>query len=248
MRRITVMIVDSQPFLRAGLRSALSQDDNSQPMEILECDPSADGSAAMSEIASKSPDVVMLDIGYPFLNGLDIGKKIARNFPSTKVVMLSTNPEDDDDELFEVIKIGAVAYLRSRLASPSELVNMIKRAASGEYPINDSVSTRPKVAWRVLRQFQDISSIGEKMEELTAPLSPKEIQILTHIAEGNSNKRVARLLSISEQTVKNHVSAILRKLNANDRAHAVFLALQNGWISAEGKQNGHQWRERVPLP
>ncbi|MBE0480248.1 MAG: response regulator transcription factor, partial [Dehalococcoidia bacterium] len=224
---------------------ALSQGDNPESMDVVECDPLEDGSNAMAEIASASPDVVMLDIGYPFLNGLDLGKRIARNFPGTKVVMLSANPEDDDDELFEVIKIGAVAYLRSKQCSPTELVAIMKRAAAGEYPINDSVSTRPKVAWRVLRQFQDMSSMGKTLEEITAPLTSKEIQILTHIAEGNSNKRIANLLGISEQTIKNHVSAILRKLNANDRAHAVFLAIRNGWISVQPDHNGHQRREKI---
>ena len=73
------------------------------------------------------------------------------------------------------------------------------------------------------------------MEALTAPLTKRETQILTYVAEGNTNKEIARILSISEQTIKNHVSAILRKLNANDRAHAVTLALQSGWISPEAK-------------
>jgi DNA-binding NarL/FixJ family response regulator len=75
--------------------------------------------------------------------------------------------------------------------------------------------------------------MGKTVEEITTPLTPKEIQILTHVAEGNSNKRIASILGISEQTIKNHVSAILRKLNANDRAHAVFLAIRNGWISTQ---------------
>jgi len=73
------------------------------------------------------------------------------------------------------------------------------------------------------------------METITAPLTHRETQILDYIAEGNSNKQIARILGISEQTIKNHVSAILRKLNANDRAHAVALAMRNGWILAEGK-------------
>ena len=77
--------------------------------------------------------------------------------------------------------------------------------------------------------------MGKAMETLTARLTHRETQILNYIAEGNSNKQIARILEISEQTIKNHVSSILRKLNANDRAHAVALAIRNGWISAEGK-------------
>ncbi len=238
MRKTTLMIVDSQPFFRAGVVQALSQDSLSESMEVIECDPGDDGSGAINQIAAKSPDIVLLDIGYPFLAGLELGKKIARTFPGTGVVMLSANPEENDDELFEVIKIGAVAYLRSRHSTPSELANTIRRASSGEYPINEAVSSKPQVAWRVLRQFQDMASMGKSLEEITTPLTPKETQILTHIAEGNSNKRIANILGISEQTIKNHVSAILRKLNANDRAHAVFIAIRNGLISIQLDQTG----------
>ena len=244
MRKICIMIIDSQPFFRSGVRQALSEAEDI--MDILECDPSEDGTNTMAQIAANSPDVVLLDIGYPFLNGLELSKKIGRHFPGTRVVMLSANPEDSDDELFEVIKTGAVAYLKSKQCPPAELIETIKRASKGEYPINDSVSSKPRVAWRVLRQFQDMASMGKTMEEITAPLTSKEIQILTHIAEGNSNKQIANLLGISEQTIKNHVSAILRKLNANDRAHAVFLAIRNGWISTQNDQGDDQRREKVP--
>jgi DNA-binding NarL/FixJ family response regulator len=104
MRKIVVMIIEGEPFFRAGLRQALSQHDG---LEILECDPEAEGKTAIAQITASSPDVALLDIGYPTLPGLDLGKKIARSFPATKVVMLSANPNEDDDELFEVIKSGA---------------------------------------------------------------------------------------------------------------------------------------------
>jgi DNA-binding NarL/FixJ family response regulator len=232
------MIVDSQPFFRAGVLQALSQESHSESMRIIECDPGDDGSEAISRITVDSPDIVLLDIGYPFLGGLELGKKLARTFPGTGVVMLSANPAENDDELFEVIKMGAVAYVRSKDSSPSDLADTIRRAANREYPINEAVSSKPQVAWRVLRQFQDMASMGKSMEDLTTPLTPKEMQILTHISEGNSNKRIANILGISEQTIKNHVSAILRKLNANDRAHAVFIAIRNGLISIQLDQTG----------
>jgi len=246
MRKITLMIIDSQPFFRAGVLQALAQDSHAETLQALECDPGDDGNEAINQIAANSPDIVLLDIGYPFLNGLELGKKIARTFPGTGVVMLSANPDEDDDELFEVIKIGAVAYLRSRYCTPAELVNTIRRSSNGEYPINEAVSSKPKVAWRVLRQFQDMASMGKSLEEITTPLTPKEVQILTHIAEGNSNKRIANILGISEQTIKNHVSAILRKLNANDRAHAVFIAIRNGLITIQLDRAGAQRAEKTP--
>jgi two-component system response regulator DegU len=120
----------------------------------------------------------------------------------------------------------------SKRATVEELASTIRRAYSGEYPINESLMTRPRVARHVLNQFRGLT---ETMEGVAAPLTKRETQILTYVAEGNTNKEIAHILSISEQTIKNHVSAILRKLNANDRAHAVALALHSGWISPEAK-------------
>ncbi len=148
--------------------------------------------------------------------------------------MLSPNP--DDKQLFEIIKIGGIAYLDKSITG-EELAKTIRQVTNGEYLINDSLLARPKVAERVLRQFQSMYSInGKTMEAIVAPLTSRETQILNYIADGNSNKQIASILQISEQTIKNHVSNILHKLNANDRTHAVFLAIRYGWISAEELQ------------
>ncbi len=144
--------------------------------------------------------------------------------------MVILSPNTSDEELFNVIRSSAVACL-SKNATPSELINVVKRASRGEYPINESVMTRPVVARQVLREFQDMTSLGDS---IAVPLTQRERQILTFVADGNTNKQIAGILDISEQTIKNHVSAILRKLNANDRAHAVVLAIRRGWISLEG--------------
>jgi len=224
MDKTTVMIIDEETFFRAGVRQVLSQ----QPdFNILDCDPS-DGPLDMIE--ANLPNIALLGSALGAHSGLELGRKIARYYPNTKVIMLSPNP--DDEELFEVIKTAAVACL-NRNTDSEDLISTIRRASHGEYPINDSVMTRPKIAQRVLKQFEDISSIGKEMETVIAPLTRRETQILNHIAEGNTNKQIADLLGISEQTIKSHVSAILRKLNANDRAHAVALAMRKGWISIE---------------
>jgi len=223
MNKIKVMVIDEQAFFRAGVRQTLSQ----QPdLEIIECDPTQN---ALELIEANLPDVALLGSDLASLSGIELGRKIAQYYPNTKVVVLS--PDPDDEELFEVIKTAAVACL-SKSATADELASIIRRARKGEYPINESLMTRPKVARQVLNQFR---GMGETMEGIAAPLTKRETQILTYVAEGNSNKEIARILEISEQTIKNHVSAILRKLNANDRAHAVALALHSGWISPEAK-------------
>ena len=226
MDKITVMIIDEEAFFRAGVRQALFQ----QPdFKILDCDP-ADGLLEMIE--AHLPNVVLLGSSLGAHSGLELGRKIARYYPNTRVIMLSSNP--DDEELFEVIKTAAVACLNRNTAA-EELINTVRRASRGEYPINDSLITRPKVAQRVLVQFEDMSSMGKAIETVMAPLTRRETQILNYIAKGNTNKKIADILGISEQTIKSHVSAILRKLNANHRAHAVALAIRNKWIPAEAK-------------
>ncbi len=226
MDKITVLIIDEQTFFRTGLRQALSQ----QPdFKILDCDPAQD---PLGIIEANLPDVVLLGSDLAALSGLELGRKIARYYPNTKVVMLS--PDPNDEELFEVIKSAAVACLNKNIAA-EELGSTIRRAYRGEYPINDSLVARPVVARHVLKQFQDIASMGKAMERISAPLTNRETQILNHVADGNTNKQIAHLLGISEQTIKSHVSAVLRKINANDRAHAVALAMRNGWISVERK-------------
>jgi two-component system response regulator DegU len=223
MDKIKVMVIDEQALFRAGVRQALS----GQPdLEVLECDPTQN---PLETIEASLPDVALLGSDLTSLSGIDLGRKIAQYYPNTKVIVLS--PDPDDQQLFEVIKTAAAACMSKR-ASADDLASTIRRAHRGEYPINESLMTRPKVARQVLEQFR---GFRKTMEGITAPLTKRETQILTYVAEGNTNKEIAHILSISEQTIKNHVSAILRKLNANDRAHAVTLALQSGWISPEAK-------------
>ena len=241
MTPIVTMIIDDRPFFRAGVRGFLTIGECADGINIIDCDAGRDGSEAIIQIAAHSPDIVILDIGYPIRSGLDLCKKIIRTFPNTRVVMISANPEEDDDELLEVIKVGAASYLRSKECQPGEFAETIRRTSEGEYPINNLVSSRPKVAWRVLRQFQEITANVRKEDDIVAPLTPKEMQILTLVAEGNQNKQIANILGISEQTIKNHVSAIMRKLNANDRAHAVMLAMRNGLVPVEPDR---QWGRR----
>lgn len=219
MDKIKIMIIDEHEFFRAGVRQILSQ----QPdMEVMECDSTENGLAL---IEANLPDVALLGSDLASLSGIELGRIIAQNYPNTRVIVLS--PDPNDEELFEVIKTAAAACL-SKGTTAEDLANTIRRTHKGEYPINESLLTRPRVARSVLNQFNGFT---KTMEGLAAPLSGRETQILTLIAEGNSNKEIAKILDISEQTIKNHVSAILRKLNANDRAHAVALSLRRGWIT-----------------
>ena len=114
MRKIVVMIVDRQPFARAGLRQAMAEGSSAEAIEIIECDPGVDGNNAVALIDAAPPDVVLLDIGYPDREGLALCRKIFSNCPQIRVVMLTNNPVEDPDELFEALRSGAAAYVMTR--------------------------------------------------------------------------------------------------------------------------------------
>ena len=225
MEKIKVFLVDRQVLFLQGMRMALSAEDGIEV--VSESDKYEE---VPSLVETFSPDVVLMDACLPSLRGLDIARQITQRSPGVPVIILT--PYEDDDQLFLAIKSGAAAYL-SKSITTEELASAIRRVFEGEHPISESFLTKPRVASRVLKQFQDLSLIGKGVEALVAPLSPREIEILGHVADGNSNKQIAHNLKISEQTIKNHITSILRKLDANDRTHAVVLALRHGWISME---------------
>ena len=217
-----VVIIDKQSLFRVGVMQAFIE---LPDFKIIEASP--DDNVLMI-IEAELPDVILLDIDTPSLNGLKMGKSLIQRYPAVRLIVMTS--EINNDELFEAIRIGAAAYLDKK-STTQELEGIIRRVSRGEYPINDSLLATPTVAEHVLKQFQEMVSMGMSVESVTAPLTNRETEILRYVADGNSNKKIAQILDISEQTIKNHVSSILRKLNANDRAHAVVLAIRRGWIS-----------------
>ncbi len=174
-----------------------------------------------------TPDIVLLDLSLPPPGGIETTQRIKREVPSTAIIALAMN--EDEDQLFDAIKAGAAAFILKDI-NPDDLVTIIRRVNNGEYLINDKVFARPSVASRVLKEFRELAVYGQEAAPIFAPLSPREVEILDNIAKGMTNKQVAYALSISEQTVKNHMSSILRKLSVNDRTQAVVYAMKQGWI------------------
>jgi two-component system, NarL family, response regulator DegU len=180
----------------------------------------------LKAIDNLPPDVALLDLDGPSESGLDLAKRIKARSPNIGVIVLTSNP--DDNQLFSALKAQAVAYL-SKEATADQMVETVRRVSRGEHPINESLTNRPKLAEHVLQQFQELSSKSEA-EAFISPLTPREIEILEFIAKGYLNKQIAAELGISEQTIKNHVTSILRKLNANARTEAVVVAIKQGLI------------------
>jgi len=240
MRRIKVLIVSSNTFARSGIKQSLAEQNALQMLDIVECDLDQEETNVITQIADCLPDIVLLDQGHHTSLGLQLTRKITRTFRGIKVVTISSKNAEDDAELFQVVKSGAAAYLNAERCTSDLLIQTINRCADGEYPINDSVTNRPKLSWRVLREFQEFALNRKYVANAMESLTSKELQVLKLICEGNSNKQIGDILGTSEQTIKNQVSSILRKLNANDRAHAVFIAARDGWIPAKTDDNANE--------
>ncbi len=221
MDKLRIMLVDDHILFRQGVRHALESEPD---FEIV--GEAADGGEGVQLARALSPDVVLMDINMPVVDGLEVTRRLRMNLPRTAIIMLTGY--DDDEQLFQSIKVGAAAYFPKDV-HPDDLTEAIRRVAKGEYLINDSLLSRPLLAARVLQQFRQMAASGDA-EPFFAPLSPREMEILECIGKGSSNKEIARELKISDQTVKNHITSILRKLNVNDRTEAVVYALRHGWI------------------
>jgi DNA-binding NarL/FixJ family response regulator len=220
--KTTILLVDDHALFRVGVRNILEKEPG---FEIVgEAD---DTRSAFDLSVQLSPDIILMDLSLPAPGGIETTQRIKRELPSAGIIVLAVN--EDEDALFEAIKAGAAAFILKDVA-PDDLVAIILRVASGEYLINDKVFAKPAVASRVLKEFRELAIYGQEAAPIFAPLSPREVEILDNIAQGMTNKQVAYALSISEQTVKNHMSSILRKLSVNDRTQAVVYAMRQGWI------------------
>lgn len=219
INKIRVFLADSQQLFRQGVRTSLA------PMPDVEvCGEAPLSRQLITEIEAAFPAVVLLGVGDKA--DIETGRSIKQRLPGTSVVVLTSAL--DDSELYMAIRARAAAYI-SRQVTPEQLADIIRRAASGEHPINDTLLSYPHVAEKVLKQFQDLSW-GKGVEEYLSPLTPRETQILTLMARGYLNKQIAAELCLSEQTIKNHVTSILRKLDANARTQAVVNAIKRGLI------------------
>jgi DNA-binding NarL/FixJ family response regulator len=221
-KKISVMIVDDHPLFRQGLRRVIEAEDDMEV--IIEV---GDGEEALRLAKKMVPDVIMMDVNIPTMNGLQVTRSLKASLPNIGVIMLTAY--HDDEQIFHAIKAGAGAYYPKDV-TPRKLIEAIRQVSQGNYVIDDNVLAKSQVASWLLKQFEHLSVFGGSPDEMFVPLSPREMEILQLIARGYSNKEIAHELGISRQTVKNHMTSILRKLSVNDRTQAALYALRRGWI------------------
>jgi DNA-binding NarL/FixJ family response regulator len=222
---IRIVIVEDHPLFRQGLRRVLEVEPDLRVVAEL-----SDGEEAIAQAGTLKPDVILMDINLPHINGLQATRQITAAWDDARVIVLTAY--HDDEQLFHALKAGAAAYYPKNV-DPQTLIAAIRAVSAGNFVIGDEVMVKPQVASWLIKQFDELAVFDESPNEMFAPLSAREMSILQLIARGASNKEIARELSISRQTVKNHMSSILRKLAVNDRTQAAVLALRRGWIRLE---------------
>jgi DNA-binding NarL/FixJ family response regulator len=217
-----VFIIDEQPMYRQGIRAALAR------MPDVEIAGDADlTDAVLATIETIVPDVIIMGADGAFNECLRICRSIKLRAPSVSIIILSGDGRQDE-QVFQAIKAQASAY-HGRNVGADELSRSIQRCARGEHPINETLATRPRVAEQILQQFHELSREKETASFMS-PLTPKEMEVLQYMAEGYLNKQIADKLDVTEQTIKNHITSILRKLNANARTQAVVIAIKKGLV------------------
>lgn len=209
---IRVLLVDDQALFREGLETLLSVHKDIQIVGQ-----ASNGQEAVEVATKVHPEVVLMDVRMPILNGVRATRRLKKALPHCRVIVLTTF--DDDEYVFDALRAGAVGYLLKDVAS-AQLVEAIRAAARGESILE------PSVAAKVITEFTRVSSMvpSTQMEQLVDPLSERELEILSLIARGASNKEIASQLYIAEGTVKNHVTHILGKLGVRDRTQAALKA------------------------
>ena len=224
METIRVIIIDEQPLFREGIRATLERMGDCEIVGEL-----TDAEEVLEIARTSNPDVALIDAGFTSFDPLEIARQMRHISPRIAIIVLT--PSEDEERLFQSIKVGAAAYT-TRNITTDELMDTVRKVSHGEYLIRDDVLAKPQLASRVLKSFRELTVEEEEGEQKDtySPLSSREVEILDYIARGNSNKEIAKSLKISDQTVKNHITSILKKLSVNDRTAAVVHALRHGWI------------------
>jgi DNA-binding NarL/FixJ family response regulator len=214
--RVKVLIVDDDALMRAGLRGVLASDEG---IELVgEAD---DGRQAAYRTRLLKPDVVLMDVRMPDLDGISATREVLAAFPDVRVVILTTF--EQDDYIFGALSAGASGFLLKR-TRPEELIDAIHTIAAGDSLLSPSVTSR------VIEQMAGLPAPDAARDPRLEQLTAREREVLEHVARGLSNAEIAAALVIEESTVKTHIKRILAKLDARDRVQAVIFAYESGLI------------------
>lgn len=215
--KIRVLLVDDQRLMRDGLRTLLELED-----DLVVVGEAASGEAAVNAFAGLQPDVVLMDVRMPGVDGVEATRRIRAHWPDARVIILTTF--DDDEYVFEGLRAGAQGYLLKAIAG-AELAGAIRIVMAGGALID------PAVTRKVVAEFARLAPPARALDAgLAEPLAEREIEILRLVAQGLSNREIAQQLFLAEGTVKNYVTAILQKIGVRDRTQAALRGRELGLL------------------
>lgn len=233
MAEITIVVVDDHPLFRQGVVDALSLEDD---FEVV--GQAADGKVALEMLRQVQPDVALVDVNLPSLNGQQVARQITSEKLPTRIILFTAY--DDAEQKIHAMLAGASAYC-AKDVQPEHLVQLIRDVEAGNFVIGQEIFEPEELEGWLDGQIADASRSYSDPGEPFHPLSSREMEVLSCVTRGMSNKEIAATLGISHQTVKNHVTSILRKLGVEDRTQAAVYSLRRGWVRLH--QAGRQSQE-----
>jgi len=223
MEKIRIVVVDDHPIFRQGVVDTLSIEND---IEII--GEATTGEAALELINKTLPDIAILDINLPDMNGQQIAKQIIDNKLPIKIILLTAY--DQAEQVIHAANIGANAYCAKDIF-PEKLIEIIHAILEDKYFFNNQILTQDQLTKWLTQTMGRVTGQSGYEHLNFQPLSKREMQVLQCVTAGLSNKEIAQELRISHQTVKNHVTAILRKLGVDDRTQAAVFAIKQGWVN-----------------
>lgn len=230
MEIITILVVDDHPLFRQGVVDTLSLEPDFKVIAQ-----ATNGEEALEMLHSLMPTIAIVDINLPILNGQQVAQISTSEKLPTRIILMTGY--DDDEQMKQAMNVGAAAYCVKDL-DPDKLAMVVRQVAEGNYVIGETVfSTEEYKRWQAPAATIEERFPSESLEPFE-PLSPREMEVLGLVTRGMSNKEIASELGISHQTVKNHVTSILHKLNVEDRTQAALYALRRGWFRIQIVEEG----------
>jgi DNA-binding NarL/FixJ family response regulator len=225
MKEITLLVADDHPLFRQGVVDALSLEKDFQVLAQ-----ASNGEEAINQIRSFKPMVAVLDVNMPEMNGQQVTHQVTSDHLPTRVVLLTGY--DDIEQAIHAVLAGAAGYCAKEI-EPEVLARTIRAVAEGKYAIAGNIFNRRELDAWIDEQMEGARRSYSEPGSPFHPLSDREMEVLSCVVRGMSNKEIATLLGISHQTVKNHVTSILRKFSVEDRTQAVVYALKRGWVKLQ---------------
>ncbi|HTX91985.1 MAG TPA: response regulator transcription factor [Anaerolineales bacterium] len=232
MEKITIVVVDDHPLFRQGVINTLSLEPEFDIVGQAE-----NGNDALKLIRSLHPDVAVVDINLPGVNGQQVTHEVVQSKLPTRIILLTAY--DDQEQIIHAAWAGAAAYC-SKDVDPQHLIQTIREVVAGKFVIEDRVFNQIEFEHWLDEEMERARHLYSEPGSPFHPLSDREMEVLSCVVKGMSNKEIASSLGISHQTVKNHVTSILRKFGVEDRTQAVVYALKRGWVKIHDKYSPSQ--------